>query len=403
MKEFFKVVHYEEALTRLKDSCPPPAVQTVDLFRAVNRMAAVDIHSAENLPAFNRSTVDGYALNAEDIYGCSESSPGYLDCVGEIKMGQGTTISLSKGQCCWIPTGGMLPSGANAVLMVEFTEKLDVKTILTFRPVALFENVMQIGEDVTVGQKIVREGQAVRPADIGMLASLGITSLPVINSYRIGIISTGDEIMAPEQTLAPGEIRDVNSYALYAAVRSCGASPTVYPLVKDQFEVLQKSVSRGLEENDILLLSGGSSVGTMDVTLEVLMTFKQARLLFHGIAVKPGKPTLAVKIEEKLVIGLPGHPVSALTVFYILVAPLLRPEQNRKSCQGYLSMNVFSQAGRDDFIPVTVEEKEGRFMIRPLLGKSGLMSILTQAQGYIHIPYEQQGLKAGEKLDVILY
>jgi len=403
MKEFFNVVHFEEALEKLMAARPPQNSQSIGLFEAVNRITAEAISSEENLPAFNRSTVDGYALNAEDIYGCSESSPGFMSYMGEIKMGQSAEIELAKGQCCWIPTGGMLPAGANSVVMVEYTEKLDEKMILTFKPVGPFENVMQTGEDITSGQVILEKGCRIRPGDIGLLASLGVKSLQVIKPYLVGIISTGDEIVPLEQKLSPGEIRDVNSYALYAAVNSCGAVPTVYPLVKDQFKALQQTVSDGLAENDILLISGGSSVGMMDVTLEVLMTFPNARMLFHGIAVKPGKPTLAVQIDEKLVIGLPGHPVSALTVFYILAAPLLRPENVLNSCEGYLSVNLSSQAGRDDFIPAAVEEQEGRKIIQPLLGKSGLMSILSRAHGFIHIPYEKQGMKAGEKLEVIIY
>jgi len=403
MKDFFQVMRYEQALAQLMDVRPPLGSQTISLIESVGRIIAEDIISEENLPAFNRSTVDGYAVRAEDIYGCSESSPGFLDCVGEIKMGQSTDIRLAKGQCCWIPTGGMLPCGADAAVMVEYTEKLDEKTVLTYRPAALFENVMQIGEDVSAGQIILEKGREIRPADVGLLASLGMKTLKVIEPYQIGIISTGDEVVPLEKKLAPGEIRDVNSYALYTAVYSCGAVPTVYPLVKDQFDALLEAVSAGLAENDILLLSGGSSVGTMDVTMEVLMSFPEAKMLFHGIAVKPGKPTLAVQIGGKLVIGLPGHPVSALTVFYFLAAPLLKPQNRWKGCEGYLSINVFSQAGRDDFIPAALEEQDGRKLIRPLLGKSGLMSILSQARGFIHIPYEKQGLKAGEKVEVIIY
>lgn len=403
MKEFLQVVHYKEALERLMACRPPLVAQAVSLNDAFNRITAQDIISAENLPAFSRSTVDGYALAAEDIFGCSESSPGYLENVGEIKMGKSTTITLTKGQCCWIPTGGMLPEGANAVIMVEYTEKLDEKTILSFHAVGPWENVMQTGEDITTGQLIMEKDQTVRAADIGLLASLGITSLEVVKPYNIGIISTGDEIVPIDYKLKPGEIRDVNSHALYAAVQSCGGRPSIYPLVSDQFAELQQAVEKGLKENDILIMSGGSSVGIMDVTLEVLMTIPQAQILFHGIAVKPGKPTLAVQIGKKLVIGLPGHPVSALTVFYILAAPLLRRNNNLNSCQGYLTLNIASQAGRDDFIPVAVERQEGRNIIRPLLGKSGLMSILSQSQGYIHIPNEQQGVKAGQIMKVITY
>ena len=403
MKNFFQVVPYQQALQELTAARPQQASAMIDLYEAAGRITAENVYSSEELPAFDRSTVDGYALRAEDIYGCSESSPGLLDCVGEIIMGQSTTLSLRKGQCCWIPTGGMLPVGADAVIMMEYTERLDDNTVLAHRPAAPFENVMQTGEDVRKGQLIMTAGQEIRPADIGLLASLGIKDLQAFKPYQVGIISTGDEIVPPEQRLAPGEIRDVNSYALYAAVDAYGAIPAAYPLVKDQFEAIKRTVAAGLTDNDILLLSGGSSVGVMDVTLEVLMSFPNARMLFHGIAVKPGKPTLAVLINGKLVIGLPGHPVSALTIFYLLVAPLLRAQSRLYDCEGYLSVNVFSQAGRDDFIPAAIEQYEDHKLIRPLLGKSGLMSILSQAQGFIHIPYEKQGIKAGEKVKVMMF
>lgn len=403
MKEFLKVIHYEEAVEKLITYRPFSEIESVNIADCCNRIAAQDVCSSENLPAFHRSTVDGYAVIAEDIYGCSETSPGFLQIIGEITMGQSAAIKLQKGQCCWIPTGGMLPEGANAVIMVENTDKLDDRTILAFHPVSLYENVMQSGEDIKIGQRAIKKGTVIRPADIGLLASLGIASMEVVKPYKVGIISTGDEIVEIEQKPKAGEIRDVNSHALYAAVKSCGALPFVYPLVRDQFDDLKQAVEGAIKENHILLISGGSSVGIMDATLEVLMSFPEAQMLFHGIAIKPGKPTLAVKIGEKLVIGLPGHPVSALTNFYILIRPLLIDGPIVNSLEGYLKLNIASQAGRDDFIPAVIEERDGQKMIRPLLGKSGLMSILSQSQGYIHIPYEQQGLKAGEKVKVIIY
>lgn len=403
MKEFLQVIHYQEALDKLASCRPPDRIESMNIAESCDYIAAQDVLCGENLPAFNRSTVDGYALMAGDIYGCSESSPAFLEITGEIKMGQGTSIKLEKGQCCWIPTGGMLPGGADAVIMVENTEKLDESTLLAYHPVGLLENVMQSGEDIRAGQLALKKGAVIRPADIGLLASLGISSVQVFRPLKIGIISTGDEIVGIDQKPKPGQIRDVNSHTLYAAVKSCGALPMIYPLVKDRFDDLQKAVQRAVSENEILLISGGSSVGNMDATLEVLTSFPGAQLLFHGVAIKPGKPTLAVKIGRKLVIGLPGHPVSALTNYYILVRPLLAGDHAAKTLEGDLTVNIASQAGRDDFIPAGIEERDGKLLISPLLGKSGLMSILAKSQGYIHIPYEQQGLKAGDQVKVIIY
>ncbi|MDD3269960.1 MAG: molybdopterin molybdotransferase MoeA, partial [Syntrophomonadaceae bacterium] len=317
-------------------------------------------------------------------------------------MGQLADLELLPGQCGWIPTGGMLPATCNAAVMVEYTEKLSDDTVLIYKPVGPWENIMQKGEDIQKGQMVFRSGHLLRPQDIGLLASLGISSLSVYKPVDIGLLSTGDEIVPIEKKPQAGEVRDVNSYSLAAAIESCGAIPRNYPLVRDDFDSLKQAVERGLQENDVLMLSGGSSVGVMDVSLDVLLSFPESSLIFHGIALKPGKPTLAVKIGNKLVIGLPGHPVSALMVFYIVCAPALR-HKPLLTTEARISLNLASQAGRDDFVPVQLKEENDELIAAPLLGKSGLMSILSQADGYIHIPYEKQGIKADSRIRVCLF
>lgn len=238
--------------------------------------------------------------------------------------------------------------------------------------------------------------------EIGLLASLGIKDIPALQHYRVGIISTGDEIISIDQEPLTGQVRDVNSYSIAAAVEAYGALPTRYPLVKDDVEALKEEMANALKENDVVILSGGSSVGVADYSIQIMLAMPDSEMLFHGIAVKPGKPTIGVRAGQKLIIGLPGHPVSALMIFYILCAPLINPIALRK-VTACLSVNVASQPGRDDFIPVQLKENTGGWQAQPLLGKSGLMNILAQADGFIHISYEKQGIRAGEEVEVNIF
>lgn len=403
MNEFLQVVTFRQGLELLRSNCPARSVGIVPLTGALGAILAVDIKSPEALPAFNRSTVDGYAVNSSDTYGSSESLPAFLDYAGEISMGMASEINLGPVQCAWIPTGGMLPAGSNSAVMVEYTEKLADDTVLIYRPVGPWENTMQTGEDVASGQELFKAGKKLRPQDLGLLASLGINEVEILRPLNIGIISTGNEIIPVSQKPLAGQVRDVNSCALAAAVELGGAIARTYPIVPDSFDQLKRAVDKALEENDVLLLSGGSSVGVMDMTLDVLRSYPDSSLLFHGLAVKPGKPTLGVKIGKKLAVGLPGHPVSALMMFHIMCAPWLH-SQPMLWREAILEVNLASQPGRDDFIPIQIRQEAGDALLaHPLLGKSGLMSILAMADGYVHIPYEQQGLKGGEKVKVTLF
>lgn len=402
MPEFLRVLRFQEAVQLLRSHFPTQGMESVSIAAGNNRILGRDIYSPEDMPAFNRSTVDGYVVRAEDTFGSSESLPGMLNCIGVVEMGQEPPFAVAKGECAWIPTGGMLPTGTNSVVMVEYTEKLGESTVLLSRPVAPGENVMRKGEDVNQGSLLFRQGKTIHAKEIGLLASLGIKDITALKYYRVGIISTGDEIISIDQKPLPGQVRDVNTYSIAAAVEACGALPNRYPLVKDDVEALIEAMSNALEENDVVILSGGSSVGVADYSIQVMLSMPDSEMLFHGIAVKPGKPTIGVRAGSKLIIGLPGHPVSALMVFYILCAPLINPVALQK-VNACLNVNIASQPGRDDFVPVQLQEYNGGWQARPLLGKSGLMNILAQADGFIHIAYEKQGLRAGDIIEVNIF
>ena len=402
MPEFLKVLRYQDAMQLLRERAPGQDVEAADLAESNGRLLAEDLNSPEDMPSFNRSTVDGYVVRAEDTFGSSESLPGMVNCIGTVEMGEEPGFAIGSGECAWMPTGGMLPKGSDAVVMVEYTEKLGPDTILLSRPVAPGENVMHTGEDVTRDALIFQRGKMLQAKEIGLLASLGISQVPVLKPYRVAILSTGDEVIPVDHYPAVGQVRDVNSYSLAAAVESYGAIPRRYPLVRDDRQSLHDAVFKALAENDVVILSGGSSVGVADYSVDVMLSMPDAEMLFHGIAVKPGKPTIGVGAGGKLIIGLPGHPVSALMVFYILVAPVINPVAWHR-LPARLTANIASQPGRDDFIPVKLQENEGVRQARPVLGKSGLMSILAQADGFVHIAYEKQGLEAGAIVDVTIF
>lgn len=402
MPEFFKVVRCEDALALLRDNFPHRRAEEIDLSAALNRVLARDIVGQEDIPGFERSTVDGYAVRARDTFGSSESMPGFLTMKGEVVMGEQPEFSIREGWCAWIPTGGMLPPGADAVVMVEHTERLGEDTVLVNRPVGPYDNVIRVGEDARKGETIFAQGHRLRPQDIGVLAALGLDRVEVVASHRVGIISSGDEIVPITCTPNIGQVRDVNSYSLAAAVEKAGGTPRVYGVIPDNMELLTATLAKAVRENHLVILSGGSSIGQRDFSLKAMLSLPEASMLFHGVAARPGKPTLAVRVDGGLIVGLPGHPVAALMMFEIFCAPLLGTAAMRR-VRATLTANVASQAGRDDFVRVELIDDGERMLANPVHGKSGLVRVMSQAQGYVHIPYEKQGIKAGEPVLVTLF
>jgi len=387
--------------------------EQVLLADGLGRILAEDISAPESLPPFSRSTMDGFAVRAKDTFGCSESEPALLKIAGEIAMGQtGQEISLKAGQAATIWTGGELPGKGDGVVMVEYTHLLDSETVEIFRPVAPGENVIRSGEDFTRNGMVLKKGQRLRPQDLGVLAGLGITAATVVKQPIVAIISTGDELVEPDKPLAPGKIRDINSTTLTALVRECGCVPHTMGIMKDDLDTMRYACQKALEiPADMLLLSGGSSVGRKDFTLKVLEEIEGSELLAHGVSIKPGKPTILARKGNTALFGLPGHVGSAIVVFYLFVLPLLQKLSGAKCSTGLQTITAItaeqlpSTIGREDYVRVTIDwDKNSSFpRAKPVYGKSGLLNPLVRAEGLLVIDRDVEGLDKGEQAEVLLF
>jgi molybdopterin molybdotransferase len=363
-----------------------------------------------DLPEFPRSTVDGFALKAKNTYGTSEKNPAILRMIGEIPMGQISDIEVEDGEAVKVATGGMVPRGADAVEMVEYTEWVDSHTLHAFKPISPLENVIQIGEDVKSGEVVLHGGHLIRPQDIGLMAGIGKTDAHVFLRPRVAIISSGDEIIPIEVVPKPGEIRDINRYTIVSMVEEAGGIPVFLGIAKDRFDDLKEKIERGLKETDMVVVTGGSSVGTLDLTVEVLQIFPATEVLAHGISIRPGKPTLLADVDGKPFLGLPGHPVSAVVIFHFFGKPLLKILSgmskewiwHHMKIKAKAARNIPSVPGREDYVRVKLEEKDGGFWAHPLFGKSGAISHLAKANGLIKIRIDEEGLEEGEEAEVIL-
>jgi molybdopterin molybdotransferase len=410
MPEFFNVFAPDVALQTLLERLQKRvATATVPTHQALGRVTAEAVLATEHLPAFPRSTMDGYAVRAHDTFGASESLPAYLEVVGEVRMGQAPDITLATGQATVAYTGGMLAYGADAVVMVENTQKIDATSIEVLRPVAPGENVVQVGEDVRLGEVIVPAGCLLRPQDIGGLLALGMTQVKVRCRPRVAIVSTGDEIVAPEVTPAPGQIRDINTYTIAALVEQAGGVPVPMGVVQDDYEMQRQVAVEGLAQADMLIFSAGSSVSSRDMTVQVLQSLGPPGVLVHGIAHRPGKPTIMALIEDKPAFGLPGNPVSAMIVFRLLVRPTLyvltgcTQVPQPRTVQARLTKNIPSVTGREDHVQVRLSHTDGELRAEPVFGKSNLIYTLIRADGVVVVPLDQGGLYAGAEVPVQLY
>ena len=417
MPEFLTLLPPDEArallLAELPD--PKPASQAIETDSALGRVTAEDVIAPHPLPAFPRSTVDGYAVRARDTYGASDTLPGYLALIGEVQMGAAPTLTIGSAQCALIHTGGMLPPGADAVIMLEYVQSARANEIEIQRAVADGENVIRIGEDVAENQVVIPRGVRLRPAEVGGLMALGVIKLRVASKIRVGLISSGDEVIPPGQTPQPGQVRDVNSYTLAALVTQSGGEPVLYGIVADSIDALKIVVMKALTECDLIVITAGSSASTRDMPADVIAMLGAPGVLVHGINTRPGKPTILGVCNGKAVIGLPGNPVSALINGYLFVVPVVEKllgisaVKPKPSVKARLTVNLASQAGREDWQPVRLLPSpvgsgaggEG-WLAEPIFGKSNLIFTLAAAVGLIRIHPDANGVSAGEVVDVFM-
>jgi len=412
MKPFFDLKSVEQVLERISELEPLDQSESLPLAQARGRSLAADFTAPEDLPGFTRSTMDGYALRARDTFGASEESPAYAEIVGEVRMGQAPDFKVGPGQCAVIGTGGMLPQGADAVLMVEHSRRLDDTTVEISKSVAPGANLLGPTDDAAQGQVLLPAGQRLRPQDLGLMAGLGLSRVEVVKRPRVGIVSTGDEVVPVDTRPGPGQVRDVNTYTLAAQVEQAGGEPVIVGLVPDNQEKLRQAVARSLETCQLTLLSGGSSVGTRDLTLGVFHSFAGAKLLVHGVSVSPGKPFIWVQAGDRQLLGLPGQVASCMVTFHLFADPMLERLQGRPArpfsrfarLPARLVRNLPSAAGREEYVRVRAwQEDDGSWLAEPIFGKSGLITTLTRGQGLVRVPRDQEGLYPDEPVTVLLF
>ncbi len=410
MPELFTVLTPQDALRKLFDHLPTHvAVESIPIAEALHRVIAESPIAPGPLPAFARSTMDGYAVRAADTFGASEALPAYLTVIGESPMGKAPAFEVGKGQAAMIHTGGMLPAGADAVVMVERTQPARENEVEVLRPVAFGENVIQIGEDIKAGEALLPIGHRLRPQDLGGLAATGITRVSVARRPRVAILATGDEVVPADAEPAPGQVRDVNTYTIAGLIERAGGIPLPRGIIPDNFGALYEAARAALDASDALVLSAGSSVSVRDMTSGVIDELGKPGVLVHGVSLKPGKPTILAVCGGKPVFGLPGNPVSALVVADLFVTPTLWRMQGcaqslpYRSIRARLARNVASTPGREDYVQVKLVERDGELWADPVLGKSNLIYTLVKADGLMVVPLDASGVQEGDLVEVRLF
>ncbi len=410
-KTFFRVVTPAQALQVLCQVAPVDA-ETVSTTAARGRVLAEDLYSRVDLPHFNRAGMDGYAVIARDTFGASPALPAYLTLAGTVEMGQEATRRLGAREAARISTGGMLPPGSNAVVMVEHTEETGDGVVEIYRAASPWLHVIQVGDDIRKGDPVFARGRRLRAHDLGALTGIGVASVPVYRKPRVALVSTGDEIVGVDREPRPGQVRNINQHSLAGLIAECGAALHDLGVVPDEPEALRAALAEGLDWGDLLLLSGGSSMGTRDMAVEVIRSLPDCRIFFHGISVSPGKPTIYARAAGKPVLGLPGYPVSALVIFDLFAAPLVRAlsgestpasHTRRDTVRAVMDTNVSSQTGREDYVRVTLEERGETVYATPLPSKSGAIFTLVKADGMVRIDLNREGLEQGEEVEVLLF
>lgn len=408
--QFYQVKTVEETIEIIREQVEPiKDTLTLPLEEALHYVLAEDVIAGEDVPGFTRSTVDGYAVQARDTFGSSDSMPSFLRVIGEVEMGKEVTTKISSGEAMYIPTGGMLPEGSDSVIMIEYCENID-GLLNTYQQVTPGENVIKAGEDVAQGEVILTKGTKLRPQDLGVLGSLGITQVKVYRKLTVGYLSSGNEIV-PYQTkqLDIGQIRDINQLAISALAEELGVEVIRGGITPDDYDTFYQKARELYEQVDVLIMSGGSSVGAKDYTTQVIEALGKPGVLVHGVSIKPGKPTIFAVANQKPVLGLPGHPASAMIIFTLFGTEIIQTMSGEVKkelptrIQARVTKNIPSEPGRADYIRVSLVNKEGEWWAEPILGKSGLISTLVKSDGIVEIVSIKEGVRQGDWVPVILF
>jgi molybdenum cofactor synthesis domain-containing protein len=408
---FRKLLSFDEAKQILKQklSPKPVGVERISLLKTYNRVLAQDVVAPIDIPPFNRSIVDGYAVKAADTFGASEEKPVSIRFCGHVEVGKSPKAALEKGLGAEIVTGAPLPVGADAVVMVEQTTRQEDQVFI-YRPVSEGENMMKAGSDIRKGEKVLRKGQFLASPEIGVLAAIGLTEVSVYKRPKIAILSTGAEVVEPGRTLSPGKIYDINSHTLSAAVLECSGEPINFGIVPDQVDKLKDALKKALRSADVVITSGGVSVGPKDFTPQIVNSLGKPGVIISGIAVKPGKPTTIAVVDGKPVFSLPGHPTSSLFMFIVFVAPVLlkfagRIEDTIRKVRAVTAAKMFPARGRRTFVMVNLTyNKTGMLLAAPVpTGLSGAITTLANADGFVEIDEKQQFVDEGTEIEVYLF
>jgi molybdopterin molybdotransferase len=392
-----KVVSIEDIL-KMFENLNIAEEEYISIDESRDRTLSKDIVANQNLPGFMRSSVDGYALKSKDTYLCNESMPALLRLKGEIEIGHKPDLHMEEEECCYIPTGGMLPEGADSVAMIEDCERLDAE-VLVNKSLSKWENVVFEDDDVKEGDMVITKGTTLKSNHIAILSGLGIMEIPVKRKIKVGIISTGNELVLPNEKFEIPKVRDINGYYLKHALEEDGCISTYYGISEDNQQALYDKVKNALDENDIVMLSGGSSAGSRDYAQNIMEMLGE--VLFHGIAIKPGKPTLAAKYGNKLIIGLPGHPLSCAVVYKFVISKIINLIYEKEMKEVYIECvmgeNYHKAKGREEYLPVLIKEEAAY----PMYAKSSAMSVMAKCHGFIRINRDVEGITKGEKVRVL--
>lgn len=407
-KVFRELVSLDEAIDLIMNSLGgyDLGIEEVDIESAAGRVLAEDVRATSNVPPFSRSLRDGYAVRYQDVSRARETNPIRLKVIGEARVGCKTDLYVGPGQAVEIDTGAMVPGGANAIVMEEYTER-DGDELLVYKSVGPGEHIQQVGADSLMGDTIAYKGTLLGPREVGALAAVGVKSVRVYRKPMIGVISTGDEIVEQGATLGPGEIYDVNGPLLMSVLRRMGLDAKYYGVVRDDAEEIYNMIVKAMRECDMIITSGSTSVGTRDMLYKILGEIEDSTILFHGVKQRPGRPTIVVKVRDKLVFGLPGFPVSALMIFYNIVHPVLMHLLGLKSAKNVvmaiLGNDARGETGRVDLIPVILKRDGEGYRAFPLAHDSSAIVSLTLAEGYITIPEDQLLVESGEEVAVTIF